>query len=200
MTTRRKASFAAAEPAASSTPDVGEAPGSLAYFGESLDAGYSPDDDTPDFEVADTGIGKPGSAEYWGADSAPHAASLGPDGDVLLPTVGEPPGSPSYFGAGGGTAEPAASSTQQDVGEAPGSPAYFGESAGAGSSGADADPEYELVPDTGPGASPGSAEYWGLDAATPNASRGPDGEASPLATDGEPPGGASYFGTDEGVK
>ena len=96
-----------------------------------------------------------------------------------------------------GTADSAALPSQ-DVGEAPGSPAYFGESGAAGSSAADAAPDFEAVPDTGPGNPPGSAEYWGLDPATHAASRGPDGAELPLPTVGEPPGSPSYFGTGGG--
>jgi hypothetical protein len=101
---------------------------------------------------------------------------------------------------GGGNADPTASSSQDDLGESPGSPSYYGESGAAGSSAADVAAEYDLVPDTGPGNPPGSAEYWGVDPATHNASRGPEGEVLPLPTVGEPPGSPSYFGTGEGVK
>lgn len=178
--------------------DLGEAPGSPAYFGKSAGAGGSAADTTPDFEaVPDTGIGTPpGSAEYWGVDPVPHAASHGPDGTALpLPTVGEEPGSPSYFGTEGGAADASASSSQDDVGEAPGSPAYFGELAGAGDSAPDTTPDFEAVPDTGIGTPPGSAEYWGGDAVTHEASRGLDGSVLPLPTVGEEPGSPSYFGT-----
>ena len=96
-----------------------------------------------------------------------------------------------------GTADSTAS-LSQDVGEAPGSPAYFGESGAAGSSVAAAAPDFEAVPDTGPGNPPGGADYWGVDAATHAASRGPDGAELPLPTVGEPPGSPSYLGTGQG--
>src|SRR5215217_8568932 len=98
-----------------------------------------------------------------------------------------------------GTADPPPPFSQDDVGEAPGSPAYFGESAGAGDSAADTTPDFESVPDTGIGTPPGSAEYWGVDAATQEASRGLEGGVLPLPTVGEEPGSPSCFGTAGGA-
>jgi hypothetical protein len=84
----------------------------------------------------------------------------------------------------------------QDVGEAPGSPAYFGETAEERDSTAETAPEFAAVPDTGIGNPPGSAEYWGVDAAAQAASPGPGGATLSLPTIGEEPGSPSYFGTE----
>jgi hypothetical protein len=111
MTTPRKVAAVAApmygrsDSAASTSKDIGEPPGSPAYFGASAAVGSNAPDATPVFDVVpDTGLGNPpGSAEYWGVDPATHAASRGYDGSELpLPTVGEQPGSLSYFGTGEG--------------------------------------------------------------------------------------------------
>ena len=189
------------DPPQPSSQDLGEAPGSPAYFGESAGAEDTAADTPPDYEkVPDTGIGTPpGSADYWGGGVATHGASHGP-GDTALPTVGEEPGSSSYFGTAGGAADESVSSWQDDVGEAPGSPAYFGESADAEYSAADTTPDFETVPDTGIGTPPGSAEYWGADAATHDTSHPLDSTALPLPTVGEEPGSASYFGTEGDTK
>lgn len=109
MTTPRKSPTAAAPmnaPAnseASPSQDVGDAPGSPAYFGKPDAEQNAFANAAADYEtVPDTGAGSPpGGADYWGVDAATHAASRGPDGAELpLPTVGEPPGGPSYFGTG----------------------------------------------------------------------------------------------------
>jgi len=174
--------------------DLGDEPGSPAYFGESAGA----EDAAPHFEsVPDTGIGTPpGSAEYWGVDTVPHAPSHETDSTAVpLPTVGEAPGSPSYFGTTEDAAEASASSSYGDIGDEPGSPAYFGELTGAKDSAADTPPDFESVPDTGIGNPPGSAEYWGANAPASEA-RGLDGAVPSLPTVGEEPGSPTYFGTE----
>jgi hypothetical protein len=98
------------------------------------------------------------------------------------------------------TPGPVPAYTPQNVGDPPGSPAYFGEAGAAGSEAAEAAPHVEEMPDAGPGLPPGSPEYWGVDPATHAASRGPDGAELPLPTVGEPPGSPRYFGMGGGVE
>ncbi len=90
--------------------------------------------------------------------------------------------------------------TPEDIGEPPGSPTYFGESDAAGNTNTEISAEEEQMPAAGPGLPPGSAEYWGVDAMTHTAARAPDDTELPLPTVGEPPGSSEYFGMSGGVK
>lgn len=85
------------EPSDQPLPDVGDLPGSPAYFGYT--GATAEADLISNAGEAETGPGDPpGSAAYFGLA---EAASCGPDGAELpLPTVGEPPGGNSYYGAG----------------------------------------------------------------------------------------------------
>src|SRR4051812_9655437 len=86
------------------------------------------------------------------------------------------------------TPGPVPADTPEGVGEPPGSPAYFGDSGAVGNITTETAAEMEETSDTAPGLPPGSPEYWGVDPVTHAASRGPDGNELPLPTVGELPG------------
>ncbi|WP_170300859.1 hypothetical protein [Rhodoplanes serenus] len=128
------ASDPSAQPAPGDADEIGDPPGSPAYFGTaamaSMAAGAPPTSNWPAPAVGSP----PGSAAYYGtavAVAAASAASARPDDDV-----GDPPGSPAYLGTvGPSPAEPSAQRPGEAdgppvaVGDPPGSPAHFGNAA-----------------------------------------------------------------------
>jgi hypothetical protein len=103
--------------------EIGEPPGSPAYFGEVGNAERA----RADSEVSSTGPGHPtGSPAYYGGSEPPETGVGDPSGiDLPLPTVGEPPGSAAYFGE---TKTPERTGSESP-GDPPGSAAYYGASA-----------------------------------------------------------------------
>jgi len=154
---------------------------------------------------------------------AEHERTHGKGGTVTPKPMGEPPGSPSYYGqpqqsSEGGAREasgsyarpgPSAGPALKAIGEPPGSPAYYGEGSRHEGTRADApyadnrtQPRAKAAPIGDP---PGSPSYFG------NAAHGATGHPAPQSSSqygqtqtmrragmvkpiGEPPGSAQYFG------
>lgn len=108
--------------------------------------------------------------------SAPRAADYSLSG-----AIGEPPGSPSYYGLAAAEVSSALQANAESIGDPPGSPAYFGITAAA-----------SAASPASVGEAPGSASYHG-DAA-PSGRAAPAPTASDSMAVGLPPGSASYFG------
>lgn len=130
--------------------------------------------------------------------SDPYAAAGSPAADQpssVSSTVGELPGSPSYFGTADvdAAALEGPSGLDIDPGDPPGSAAYLG--AGTGQTA----PNQEDLPPPIVGEPPGSASYYGASAVVGDADTDTaladldDPDVSP----GEPPGSASYLGLDD---